>query len=46
MGRETVLTPAKWTGDWPTIEPVRGVMEGPLPKPNLTIGGAGYVFQT
>ncbi|KAL4785017.1 glycosyl hydrolase [Aspergillus varians] len=32
MGREAVLTPAKWEeGSWPVLQPVRGVMRGPLP---------------
>ncbi|KAL3471160.1 glycosyl hydrolase [Aspergillus californicus] len=32
MGRETILTPVIWEeGEWPVIEPVRGVMRGPLP---------------
>ncbi|PLN81050.1 xylosidase : arabinofuranosidase [Aspergillus taichungensis] len=33
MGRETVMAPATWAeGEWPVIEPVRGQMQGPLPR--------------
>ncbi|KAL2867677.1 glycoside hydrolase family 43 protein [Aspergillus lucknowensis] len=32
MGRETVLTSGTWEeGGWPVLNPVRGVMSGPLP---------------
>ncbi|RMZ43285.1 hypothetical protein AFCA_009291 [Aspergillus flavus] len=35
MGRETVLAPATWEeGEWPVIQPVRGQMQGPLPREN------------
>lgn len=35
MGRETVLVPASWEeGHWPAIQPVRGRMRGPLPRPD------------
>ncbi|KAE8335656.1 hypothetical protein BDV24DRAFT_171145 [Aspergillus arachidicola] len=35
MGRETVLAPATWDeGEWPVVQPVRGQMQGPLPREN------------
>jgi beta-xylosidase len=43
MGRETVLFPVTWnTGEWPIMQPVRGVMNGwQLPTPSRDIPGAG-----
>lgn len=44
MGRETVLSTAKWEeGQFPTFTPVRGVESGPLPPVNKDIPGNGYV---
>lgn len=44
MGRETILTTAKWNeGEFPTFTPVRGVESGPLPSINKDISGDGYV---
>ncbi|EIM92579.1 arabinofuranosidase [Stereum hirsutum FP-91666 SS1] len=43
MGRETILTTAKWNeGEFPTFTPVRGVESGPLPSINKDISGDGY----
>jgi beta-xylosidase len=43
MGRETVLFPVTWnTGEWPIMQPVRGVMNGwQLPTPSRDIPGTG-----
>jgi beta-xylosidase len=43
MGRETVLFPVTWpTGEWPIMQPVRGIMSGwELPAPSRDIPGAG-----
>ncbi|KAK1622535.1 hypothetical protein BDP81DRAFT_476345 [Colletotrichum phormii] len=42
MGRETVLFAVKWDdGDWPVLDEVRGVMDGPLPPTNRDISGDG-----
>ncbi|KAL4804418.1 glycosyl hydrolase [Aspergillus unguis] len=44
MGRETVLFPVTWAqGDFPIMEPVRGYMEGPLPRPDLHVPGDQWV---
>ncbi|KAI0092356.1 arabinofuranosidase [Irpex rosettiformis] len=43
MGRETILTTAKWEeGQFPTFTPVRGVENGPLPRINTDVSGSGY----
>ncbi|KXH59190.1 arabinofuranosidase [Colletotrichum salicis] len=43
MGRETVLFAVKWEdGDWPVLDEVRGVMNGPLPLTNRDIPGDGH----
>lgn len=43
MGREMVLTPARWDeGGWPVLDPVRGEMEGPLPPTNKDIQSEGH----
>lgn len=43
MGRELVLTPVTWPeGGWPTVDPVFGTMQGPLPPKNKEIPGDGY----
>src|SRR5687767_5438158 len=40
MGRETVLTTVTWgKGQWPVFTPVRGEMEGPLPRRDTTVPG-------
>ncbi|KIJ38391.1 glycoside hydrolase family 43 protein [Sphaerobolus stellatus SS14] len=42
MGRETILTAAKWEeGEWPILSPVRGQETGPLPRPNKNVPGIG-----
>ncbi|GIZ46057.1 hypothetical protein CKM354_000919700 [Cercospora kikuchii] len=42
MGRETVLYAASWDGDWPVLDPVRGVMHGwPLPSPSQALPAIG-----
>ncbi|OBT55528.1 hypothetical protein VE04_05582 [Pseudogymnoascus sp. 24MN13] len=42
MGRETVLVPATWgKGEWPVLQPVRGTMQGPLPRVNKNVAGDG-----
>lgn len=43
MGRETVLFPVTWNaGEWPVMQPVRGVMSGwELPAPSRDIPGTG-----
>ncbi|KAL2268914.1 hypothetical protein VTJ83DRAFT_3760 [Remersonia thermophila] len=43
MGRETVLFPVTWReGEWPILEPVRGVMSGwPLPPRSRDVPGDG-----
>jgi beta-xylosidase len=43
MGRETVLFPVTWpTGEWPIMQPVRGIMSGwELPAPSRDIPGTG-----
>ncbi|KAH8592148.1 glycosyl hydrolase [Bisporella sp. PMI_857] len=42
MGRETILTPAKWEkGEWPILDPVHGKMSGPLPPKNKNVPGKG-----
>jgi beta-xylosidase len=42
MNRETVLYPVSWPkGEWPTLDPVRGTMSGPLPPQDLNIPGTG-----
>lgn len=42
MNRETVLYPVSWaSGEWPSLEPVRGTMSGPLPPRNLNLPGSG-----
>ena len=43
MGRETVLFPVTWnTGEWPVMQPVRGVMSGwELPRRSRKIPGTG-----
>ncbi|KAM3421359.1 hypothetical protein BST61_g1756 [Cercospora zeina] len=41
MGREAVLYPASWDGDWPVLNPVRGVMTGwPLPSGATELPGS------
>lgn len=42
MGRETVLYPVTWPENgWPTAEPVRGHMSGPLPPKSRDVPGDG-----
>lgn len=42
MGRETVLTPVTWNeGEWPIIEPIRGIESGWYLPPNKSIPGNG-----
>lgn len=43
MGRETVLTPARWDeGEWPVIDPVFGEQQGwPLPAQTRDVPGEG-----
>ncbi|KAL2118066.1 hypothetical protein VTJ04DRAFT_7726 [Mycothermus thermophilus] len=43
MGRETVLFPVTWReGEWPILQPVKGVMEGwPLPPRSRDVPGDG-----
>lgn len=42
MGRETCLYPVTWEkGQWPTLQPVRGKMSGPLPPIDKSIAGTG-----
>lgn len=42
MNRETVLYPVSWPeGEWPTLDPVRGEMSGPLPPTNLDVPASG-----
>lgn len=47
MGRETVLFPATWEeGEWPVLEPVRGLMtDAPLPPSsrNITRGEGAFI---
>lgn len=48
MGRETVLAPARWEeGEWPVVQPVRGVMSGPLMEEDrgITVGEGGWIDQ-
>lgn len=42
MGRETVLTPVNWDGDWPVFSQVRGEMTGwQFPKQKIVSQGEG-----
>jgi beta-xylosidase len=42
MGRETVLYPVTWDGEWPVLSPVRGIMDhAPLPPANKNVSGDG-----
>lgn len=43
MGRETVLLPVTWNeGEWPILQPVRGLMSGwPMPLPTRDVPGTG-----
>ncbi|KAF7593002.1 hypothetical protein BBP40_012161 [Aspergillus hancockii] len=46
MGRETVLSPVTWKkGEWPVVQPVRGQMQGPLPRKDKGIsrGEGGFI---
>ncbi|VUC34741.1 unnamed protein product [Clonostachys rosea] len=44
MGREAVLFPVKWEqGEWPTVDPVKGAMEGwALPPRSRDVPGTGH----
>ncbi|KAL7628386.1 hypothetical protein AAE478_002588 [Parahypoxylon ruwenzoriense] len=40
MGRESVLFPVTWeAGEWPSLEPIRGEMNGLLPSPDKNLPG-------
>ncbi|GAT29299.1 arabinofuranosidase [Aspergillus luchuensis] len=48
MGRETVLAPARWEeGEWPVVQPVRGMMSGPLMSEDrgIAVGEGGWIDQ-
>ncbi|KAI5364828.1 Putative glycoside hydrolase, family 43, concanavalin A-like lectin/glucanase domain superfamily [Septoria linicola] len=47
MGRESVLYPVSWSGDWPVLDPVRGIMSGwPLPLSSKSLAAASaYTYE-
>lgn len=48
MGTDTVLFPVSWEGDWPILDPMKGVMSGwPLPPYSRDVSSIGpFVDET
>lgn len=46
LGRETYLVPFIWEGDWPVINPGKGIIESTVATPNLPAGAVDHIPAT